>query len=521
MKKLSVVVLSVLAAGVLLFVVACGGTKSVTTLVYGTTDKVTKMDPADAYDIHTWEIFQNISAGLLMYTPGTATIVPGLATAYTVNATGDVYTFTLRKGVKFSNGDAFNAQAVKWSIDRVIKLNGDPAALVTQYVKSVDVVDDNTVRFNLKGPVSYFPALVATPTYFPMDPKVYPADKIVQDVNELTGGEIVALGPYRLTSFKRDEQAVFEANPKYWGKEPNIKKIIIRYFADATTMRLALEKGEVDLTFKSMLPSDIKDLSANANLTTYPIPGQQIRYLCFETSQSVFKNKILRQAVAALVNRPEINQKVFLGQNAPLYSMIPAGMSYHTEDFKTVFGDANVAAAEKLLTGLGYSKSKPFKFDLWYTPSHYGDTEVNMAEVLKAELETTPLIKVTLKNAEWATYKKQWDQKQMPVFLLGWYPDYVDPDDYTSPFAQTEGSKGMGIYFSDKAWDDLFLKEQGATDDASRNATFAQIQKMWTDDVPTVPIYQGNLYVFSKKNVTGVNIGATLIFNYSELKFTK
>ena len=107
------------------------------TLVYGTTDKVTDMDPASAYDFHTWEIFQNVSSGLLAYTPGTTNIVPALATGYTVNAAGDEYTFTLRKGVKFSNGNPFNADAVKWSIDRVAKLNGDPAALVTQYVKSV------------------------------------------------------------------------------------------------------------------------------------------------------------------------------------------------------------------------------------------------------------------------------------------------------------------------------------------------------------------------------------------------
>lgn len=490
-------------------------------LVYGTTDKVTKMDTADAYDFHTWEIFQNVGSGLMGYTPGTDKLVPALATGYTVNAKGDEYTFTLRKGVKFSNGDPFDAQAVKWTIDRVVKLNGDPAALITQYVKSVDVVDDYTVKFTLVGPIAYFPALVATPTYFPMDPSVYPEDKIVTDVGELNGGEIAGLGAYRLTSFKRDEEAVFEANPNYWGKEPGINKIIIRYYADATTLRLALERGEIDLAFRALNSSDVADLMKSTKFNAIKIPGQQIRYICFETSESVFKDKRLRQAVSALINRSEINQKVYLGQNAPLYSMIPKGMSYHTEDFKTALGDGNVALAEKILKGLGYSKAKPFTFDLWYTPSHYGDPEVNMAEVVKAQMEKSSLVKVNLKSAEWATYKQQWNQKQMPAFFLGWYPDYIDPDDYTSPFAQTEGSKGMGIYFSNKAWDDLFIQEQQTTKDAVRNSTFAKIQKMWTDEVPTVPIFQGNLFIFSKKNVTGIKIGATLIFNYDQLKFTK
>lgn len=517
MKKL----FAVLTGCMFLLAAAGAWAQASGTLVYGTTDKVTDMDPASAYDFHTWEIFQNVSSGLLAYAPGTMTIVPALATGYTANAAGDVYTFKLRKGLKFSNGSPFNAQAVKWNIDRVAKLNGDPAALVTQYVKSVDAVDDLTVRFNLKQPVGYFPALVATPTYFPMDPSVYPEDKIVKDVGELTGGEIAALGPYSLTSFKRDEEAVFEANPNYWGKEPPVKKIVIRYFADATTMRLALEKGEIDLAFKSLNPSDIADLLKNKKYNNWKVPGPQIRYLVFETSENVFKDKRLRQAVGALINRPDVNRKVYLGENAPLYSMIPMGMSYHTDDFKTVWGDGNVAAAEKILKGMGYTKDKPFQFDLWYTPSHYGDTEVNMAEVLKAQMEKSPLVRVTLKSAEWATYKQQWDQKQMPSFLLGWYPDYVDPDDYTSPFAQTEGSKGNGIFFSDPTWDALFLKEQSTTNDAVRNSTFAKIQKMWTDECMTVPIFQGNLYVFSKKNVTGVRIGPTLIFNYDQLKFVK
>jgi len=491
------------------------------TLVYGTTDKVTDMDPASAYDFHTWEIFQNVSSGLLAYTPGTTDIVPALATGYTVNKAGDEYTFTLRKGLKFSNGNPFNAEAVKWNIDRVAALKGDPAALVTNFVKSVEVVDDNTVRFHLTGPIAFFNSLVATPTYFPMDPSVYPVDKIVKDVGELNGGQIAALGPYNLTSFKRDEEAVFEANPNYYGKQPPIKKIIIRYFADATTMRLALEKGEIDLAFKSMNPSDITDLIKSDKYTAVKVPGPQIRYLCFETSESVFKDKKLRQAVAALINRPEINQKVYLGENAPLYSMIPMGMSYHRDDFKEVWGDGNVAAATKILTSMGYTADKPFEFDLWYTPSHYGDTEVNMAEVLKAQLEKTPLVKVTIKSAEWATYKQQWDQKQMPSYLLGWYPDYIDPDDYTNPFAGTEGSRGMGIFFSSPAWDALFKQEAESAAPSVRNAAFAKIQRMWTDECMTVPIFQGNLYVFSKKNIMGVKIGPTLIFNYDQLKFVK
>jgi peptide/nickel transport system substrate-binding protein len=504
-----------------LVLAASAGWAAESTLVYGTTDKVSDMDPANAYDFHTWEIFQNIYQGLVSYAPGTTDLVPSLAESWTANKASDEFTFKLRKGVKFADGTPLTADVVKWTIDRNAKLNGDPAWLITDFVKSVEVVDALTVKFVLTGPIAFFPKLLPNPPYFPLNPKVYPVDKIVKDPAELKGGKMMGLGPYATTSFKRDEEVVLDANPNFWGKEPPVKKIVIRYFADATTMRLALERGEIDLAYKSMNPSDIADLSKSEKLTTYKLPGPYIRYLCFETSESIFKDKKLRQAVAALINRPEIVRKVFLGQNSPLYSMVPKGMIYQNEDYKTIWGDGNVTAAERILKGLGYSASKPFQFDLWYTPTHYGDTEVNVAEVMKAQLEKTPLVKVTIKSAEWATYKEQWKKKQMAAFLLGWYPDYIDPDNYTAAFAGTAGSKGMGIFFSNKVWDDLFTKEQTSTDDAVRKDVFMKIQRMWTDENPTVPIFQGDLYVFTQKNVTGVKIGPPLIFNYDQLSFVK
>jgi peptide/nickel transport system substrate-binding protein len=492
------------------------------TLVYGTTDKVTQMDPASAYDFHTWELFNNIDESLLTYKQGTSEIIPGLAESYTVNKAGDEYVFKLRKGLKFTDGTPFTADAVKWTIDRVVALKGDPSWLVTQFVKSVTVVDPLTVKFTLNGPTSFFPSVIAgNPPYYPLSPGVYPVDKIISDPTELKGGQLVGLGAYKITSFKRDEEVIFEANPSYYGKQPTIKKIIVRYFADATTMRLALEKGDVDLVYKSLNPSDIADLAKNPKIITNKLAGPFIRFLCFETSESVFKDKNLRKAITALINRPEINQKVYLGQNEPLYSLIPKGMLYHTEDFKTAIGDGNVAMAEKLLKAAGYSKDKPFEFDLWYTPSHYGDTEVNLAEVAKSQLEKTPLVKVTIKSAEWATYKQQFNKKQMPAYFLGWYPDYVDPDDYTAAFAQTDASAGEGIFFSNKEWDALFVKEENTPDPKVRQQLFEQVQKWWTDEVPCAPIFQGNLYVLTQKNVTGVKIGAPLIFRYDSLTFKK
>jgi peptide/nickel transport system substrate-binding protein len=128
-------------------------------------------------------------------------------------------------------------------------------------------------------------------------------------------------------------------------------------------------------------------------------------------------------------------------------------------------------------------------------------------------------VKVSLKSAEWSTYVDNWDTKTMPAYLLGWYPDYMDPDNYTAAFAGTTGSAGMGIYFSDPEWDALFKKEQTAVSQDVRAEVFKQIQKMWTEEVPTAPIFQGKLYIFTQPNVKGVVVGTDMVLYYNTLSF--
>ena len=269
------------------------------TLVYGTTEKVTDMDPANAYDFHTWEIFYNIYQGLLGYPPGKTNLVPALAESYEVVDDGKGYIFKLKQGVKFSDGTPFDANAVKWSIDRVMRIKGDPSWLVTDFVDRVEVLDKYQVKFVLKNPVAYFPSLVATVPYYPVNPNIYPADKIVQDPTALKGGKLVGLGPYRVAFFKRDQEIALEVNPYYAGEKPKNDMIIIRYFADATTMRLALEKGELDFAFKSFNPSDINDLQKMDKIKTIEGQGPYIRYVCFQNNTKPFTSKIVRQGVPA------------------------------------------------------------------------------------------------------------------------------------------------------------------------------------------------------------------------------
>jgi peptide/nickel transport system substrate-binding protein len=201
--------------------------------------------------------------------------------------------------------------------------------------------------------------------------------------------------------------------------------------------------------------------------------------------------------------------------------MVPMGMWSHTDAFKAVHGDGNIEKSRRLLKEAGYSESNPLTFDFWYTPSHYGDTEVDIAAVLKTQFEATGIMKVNVKSAEWAAYRDNWANKVMPVWLLGWYPDYIDPDNYTTAFAGTAGSKGLGIHFSNAKWDAQLVDGQTNTDMEYRTRVYQTLQQWWTQDVPTAPIFQGTLYLFSQKNVEGITISPTLQFIYAPIHKVK
>ncbi len=475
-------------------------------LIIGTTDKVTVLDPADSYDFHTWEIHHNTMDTLLHYVPGTTDLEPGLATGYEVSDDGLEYTFTLVEGASFPDGTPFNADAVKWSYDRVVRLEGDPNWLVTSFVEDVEVVDEYTVKYILPAAVSYFPLLVATQPYSPISPTCYSEEEF--DADSMCGG----LGPYMITKWERDVELVLEAYDGYPGPAPATPKIIVKYYADPTTMRLAVETGEIDVAGKTLNPTDYADLEAAGELQVIEGPGAYIRYICFNVTTPPFDQAGVRQAVAYAVDRDALITTAYQGTHANLYSMVPMGMWSHID----AFPERDLAEAQALLEAAGYSADNKLVMDLWWTPTHYGPTEADVATILKDNLEETGLVEVNLQNTEWATYKEYQNAGSMPVFLLGWYPDYLDPDNYTWSWGHSDAADDMGIFYANDEMDALL--EQGQTmtpvNSDERKALYEDAQRLWFTDPPTIPLTQGSLLVVAQPGVGGIVLDPNMLFHY-------
>lgn len=474
-------------------------------IVIGVTDKVTDLDPANAYDFFTWEVLSNVAEGFFKYEPETLELVPALAEDYEVLENGKVWVLYLRKGLKFRDGTELTADVVKWSIERVARIEGDPAWFVLDFVKSVDIIDKYTVRITITKPVAFYKAILAVPTYFPLSPNSYPADEISPD--NTAGG----IGPYYIESFVRDEELVLRANPDYYGPKPKTDVIIIKFYKDATSLRLAIESGEIDIAWRTLNPADIMDLSKREDLQVIEGKGSFIRYIVLNTNIPPLNNKLVRWALAAALDRKKIAEEVFFGTMTPLYSLVPAGMWSHIDSFKEKFGEGpDYELAAKFLREAGYSEDNKLKIELWYTPTHYGDTEADVAAAIKESWEKTGLIEVDVKSAEWSTYIELTRKQSLPITLYGWYPDYIDPDNFLYPFLHTDSNRWLGKPYSNPYLDAILDLAQIFV----REELYEAAQRILAEDAPIIPLLQGKLYIVAKPNVKGIVIDPYMLLRY-------
>ena len=428
------------------------------------------------------------------------------ATTSAPAAAGKEYVVKLRPGLYFADGTPVTAHDVVRSIDRVAKIEGDPAWFVLDILDDWKAVDDATVKFTLKEPYAFFPAIMAVPPYFPVHPD-YKPDEI--DSDQTAGG----VGPYRIAKWTRDVELILETNPYWYAGMPKTKEVIVRFYKDATALRMALEAGEIDIAWRTLRPTDIQDLKKKEGIVVEEAPGGAIRYIVFNTKIPPFDDPKVRKALAAALDRKAICEKVYLGTYEPLYSMIPMGMWSHKDSFKEKYGERNLELAKKLLQEAGYSPSNKLKIELWYTPTHYGDTEVDVATMIKQSWEETGMVEVELKSAEWTTYLEYTRKGTLGATLYGWYPDYIDPDDYTWPFVNEAGRWLGGAYVSEELGK-LLSEARVKTSTEERAAIYEKVQDIWAEDAVIVPFAQGKLTIAYRKGVKGIVLDPTLLLRY-------
>ncbi len=528
-KAVTGIMLTLLFIGMLTlaFSIQLAKAESELQIIIGTTDSVEgTLDPAQAYDYFGWCILQQIAGTLVSVKPGSTTgaeFVPELAESWNVSDDSTIWNFTLRQGITFPDGTEFNATHVKYSFDRAITLipsipEGAPAGLgYDLIINRIEVLSTYKVRFYLNFPFSPFLGILACRASAIVDPKYAPIAQVNYTAGDPRASTSVAfIGPYNLSRWERlagrDIEIKLDANPHYWNATsgyPKIKHIIFRFYSDSSSLRSAIDTGDVDMAFRYISPTDVLDLEDDPSVKVWWGTGSFIQYLCFQTKRAPFNDTRVRVAVAAALNRSSVCQRVFLGLSSPLYSIIPPGMLGHTEAFKKL-GDANYTYTRSLLAQLGYNESNKLTFDLWCESSGHYPSSADQALLYKEALEDSGVISVTLNSASWANYKSNRDSEIMDAYVYGWHPDYVDPDNYAFLY----WAAWLHTNYSNATQVALYHQARATTNQTLRAELYAQIDGMAVEQCSVVPLYVSGAWAVTKPTIGGIYLDITQDMRY-------
>lgn len=440
------------------------------------------MDPGFLREAAT--IVDNIFDTLVLRDPDMK-LVPGLAESW--SAVDDTtWEFKLRQGVRFTNGEPFDAAAVKFTLDRIL----DPAAKAPtiSYIRTiagVDVADEHTVRIRTTAPdpllptrMSRYPAYIVPPKY-------------LQEVGpEAFARKPIGTGPYKLTEFVPDDRVVLEANPDYWRGKPAIDRVVWRPIPEATARVAALLTGEVQLI--EGVPAEMVDAvgqSDDADLIQVKNGGLTI-YLGLKSAAKPLDDVRVRQALSLAIDRKAIVDNLLHGLATP--SGTPVGP--HDFGYLPVEAPAaDPAKAKALLAEAGY----PDGFEIqMQAPRRY----INSAEVAQAIAQQFAAIgvKAALDIPEWSVYSQKVPAgQQAPVYMLGWGSTQTLDADAATYAILRSGEPYSTVSLPDL--DALLDQSRRTIDPAARAEVLHKIQTVTAEQVPVIPLYQeDSLYAKSK-----------------------
>ncbi|MER6527310.1 ABC transporter substrate-binding protein [Streptomyces sp. NPDC001508] len=404
-------VLATAASGLL---AACGATgtgrtagskaRNGGTLMVGQYQEVTQFDPNRQYSWETWRIDRNIYETLvdedLSSANGVPKIIPKLATSWKISDDATTYTFTLRRGVKFTDGTPFDAEAVRFNVRRFTdkdfeyydKTSAATMSLVYSDLKSFEVVDDHTVRYTFNHPFLDFLRQIpnsgnaASGFFSPAALKKYGQDGLADHP--------VGTGPFTFEERVRGDHTTLVRNTEYWGTRPHLDKVVFKPIADDQGRVAALRSGAVDLI--SRVPADSV---ASLEKDGYDVPENkhvpQIIYYKFNLANKALQDKRVRQAIIRAVDREQLAKKIYKGYAEAATSIINQGNEAY--DASAVDYAHDPAAAEKLLSEAGLA-SGDLKFTILTDT-----TGQPTAEFIQQQLKAVG-IDASVESFEWITY---------------------------------------------------------------------------------------------------------------------
>jgi peptide/nickel transport system substrate-binding protein len=501
------------------------------TLVFGSSADPVALDGALISDGESGRVIIQIYEGLVALAPGTTKVVPSLATSWKSSPNGKSWTFSLRNGVKFSDGTAFNAAAVCYNFNRWYNFTGsfqNPSA--TYYWQTVfggfktydpksgapkgslfascKTVNPSTVTINLTAPSASFLAGLSLPSFSMGSPTAMQQYGANQGAVDSTGvfhptgtyatQHPTGTGPFMLQSWTHGDKLVLVRNPNYWGTPAKLSTLIFRPIADNAARLQALQNGEIQ-GYDLVEPEDIATIKSDSNLQLLSRPPFNVGIVGMNQSMPPLNNIKVRQAIAYGLDRQSVVSAFYGGRGVVAKEFQPPSLFGYSNSVKQY--PYNPAKSRALLKAAGLKL--PVKITFWYPTSvsrPYMPDPAKNFQAFAASL-TKAGFKVVPHAAPWnPDYLGGVQDGKAQVYLYGWTGDFGDPDDFDGVFFRTP-EKQWG--FNNPAIFNLLTKARDESSLAKRIALYKQANNLIMNFLPGVPYVHTSPALAFAKNVQG------------------
>ena len=444
---------------------------------------------------------------------GSSEIVPSLAESWEISGDALTYTFHLRQGVKFHNGEELTADDVEYSFTRQLSVEG---AVNTDFLAQIkgasqllegtadqlegfETVDDYTFTITLSEPYAGFLACLSTPGC-----SIYnrEATEAAGDQFGLDPSVTVGTGPFRLTDWTINDQLVLTRYEDYWKGPSELPGVVIRIVPDTETQRMMFESGELDVVDLDYLPDAVDDFT-----TRYPdqiVSGPRVGTTYFTMNQNIepFQDVRVRKAVQMAIDRQAILDALYGGRGQVENGIYPHGLYGFNSSLPEITYDPEEAKA--LLAEAGYANG----FEMQIAADSSASDATNQAlEIIQAQLGEIG-IQAEIQNMDESTWLATRNSGEMGSFMSTWTADYNDPDNFIYTFFGTpENTKLRSLNYSDTEVMERVQKARTIVDADERIAEYQALEeKIVTEDAAWVPMYSRTHSFAVSKRVQGFEV---------------
>lgn len=483
-------------------------------VVVGRPSDAISLDPARPTDNESAEVITQIYETLVRYAPGTTDVEGALAVRWHADASGTVWTFELRDGVRFHDGSRFDADAVVFSFER----QRDPKhpfhtgqfnywENAFKNILRVEKVDDLTVRIHI---ASRYAPFLANMTMFPVS---IVSPRAVARWGEAFPEHPVGTGPFLVERWDRGERIVLGRFEGYWGDKPKLERLVFEVVPDARQRLVDLESGAIDLAV-AILPEELQFVDLHPGLTLYRPPTNNVTYLAMNCLHPPFDDVRVRRAVNLAINKSPIVRLAYQGLAIPADSPLPPtqwghlagpGVSrYAPDEAKRLLAEA--AADGKLALDQTYSLYVPA------TPRPYLPNPERVARVIQTNLAAVGLrTQVVLQPFE--AHNADTQHGRHDLALAGWVGDNGDPDNYLFLLFDKDNTvPGLAsniAFYRDETVSRLLREAQATEDHRAREQLYAEVQRRLAADAPWAPLAHSQVAIAATDDLDGIVVNAS------------